>query len=178
MADYNDEVYDWDGEIADESGEFILLPEGDYKFTITGYERANFDGSDKIPPCHKAIVTFRIHAPEGDVDLTDNFMLCKKMEWKLSSLFLSVRLKEHNKPLRMNWQALYNRQGYCHVYIEKYRKKDGTEGQSNKIKKLYAYDEDVKALRSAAPTGSNTAPTGYSAATVQPAAGGWTAGIF
>ena len=186
MADYTNEVLDWESEISDESG-FILLPEGDYRYTVTGFERGNFEGSANLPPCHKAIVTFKIHAPEGDVEIKDNFMLCKKLEWKLSSLFLSVGLKKHDEPLRMNWQALMGRQGYCHVYIDTYEKKDKSQGQSNKIQKLYAYDDDVKALRSATPTGYNAAqagyPAGYNAAyipssPVQPAAGGWKPGTF
>lgn len=147
----NNEVLDWDDEISEEGSEFIVVPEGDYKFTVTKFERGNYEPSatSKIPACKMAIVTFTIQAPEGDITIKENFQLCKKMEWKLSSLFLSIGLKKHDEPLRMNWQAITGCTGYCHVYVDNYTKKDGSSGQSNKIKKLYAYDEQPKDLRAA-----------------------------
>ena len=32
--------YGWEDEIVNEGGEFVLLPEGDYDFTVAKYERA------------------------------------------------------------------------------------------------------------------------------------------
>jgi hypothetical protein len=152
-------VFDWDDEIQEESS-FILIPEGEYKFTVEKVERGNYDGSDKIPPCKKAIVTFIVHAPEGDVRINENYFLCYSQEWKLSQLFLSVGLKKHGEKLRMNWTGLPGLSGFCKVYIDTYSKKNGGEGQSNKIDKLYAYDEQPKNLRAAVQNN------------------GWTAGAF
>ena len=45
----NNYTYDWDSEINNESSEFVLLPEGDYDFTVEKFERGTFDGSDKLP---------------------------------------------------------------------------------------------------------------------------------
>lgn len=164
-------TYDWDDEINNEDGGFVLLPEGDYEFTVEKFERGTFDGSDKLPACKKAIVTFKIHGESDSVSIIENFPLCSVLEWKLSSLFLSVGMKKHGEPLRMDWKGLVGRKGRCHVYVDNYKKKDGSDGQSNKIKKLYAYDEDVQTIQHQT---SYQQPTQYSA----PQAGGWQAGKF
>lgn len=127
--------YGWDDEIQNEDA-FTLLDAGDYEFEIVKYERARHEGSDKIPPCNKAVVTFRV----GETTLTENFLLCSTLEWKLSQLFLSVGLKRHGEPLRMNWQALSGKRGVCKVIVHKYTK-DGAQREINRIDKLYAYDE-------------------------------------
>ena len=39
-----DRELSWDDEIEKDSGEFILLPEGDYEFTVESFERARYQG--------------------------------------------------------------------------------------------------------------------------------------
>lgn len=51
----------WDDEISRES-DFTIIPEGDYDFTVTGFERGRYDGSEKLPPCNMAIVTLAVTA--------------------------------------------------------------------------------------------------------------------
>lgn len=141
MSDFME--YGWEDEIVNESGDYTLLPEGDYDFTIQKFERARHGGSEKIPPCNKAVVTFTIWGAEDKTEITENFFLCNKFEWKLSQLFLSIGLKKRGEPLKMNWNAVTGAKGKCHVYIDSYKKNDGSDGKSNKIKKLYAYDEQI-----------------------------------
>lgn len=75
----------------------------------------------------------------------------------------------------MNWGALPGSKGKCHVYIDPYKKKDGSEGKSNKIKKFYAYDEDVQTVKpNVQPQNTYQQPTQYNA----PQAGGWQVGKF
>lgn len=45
---------DWDDAIENDGREFIILPEGDYNFTVTGFERGRFPGSAKMSACNKA----------------------------------------------------------------------------------------------------------------------------
>ena len=161
--------YSWDDEIVNENSDFTLLPDGDYEFTVSKVERARHPGSNKIQPCNMAKVTFTIWGAEDKTEIIENFYLCNKFEWKLSSLFLSIGLKKHGEPFKMNWNAVNGAKGKCHVYVNTYTKKDGSEGKSNKIKKLYAYDEDVKTIQ---PVQSQPAvqPTGN--------AGGWKPGVY
>ena len=156
----NNYVFDWDSEISNEDA-FALLPEGDYGFTVTNFERGNYDGSDKMPACKKAIVTFAVEGANDTATITENFYLCAKVEWKLSSLFLSVGMKKHGEPLRMDWKGLVGKKGRCHLIVKPYEGKD-----YNKITKLYAYDEDVEIIQPAA-------SGGYQQSTKS-----WTAGNF
>lgn len=149
MSDFME--YGWEDEIVNESGDYTLLPEGDYDFTIQKFERARHGGSEKIPPCNKAVVTFTIWGAEDKTEITENFFLCNKFEWKLSQLFLSIGLKKRGEPLKMNWNAVTGAKGKCHVYIDSYNKNDGSDGKSNKIKKLYAYDEQINTIKPANP---------------------------
>ena len=148
--------FGWDDEIQNEDA-FTLLDAGDYEFEIVKYERARHEGSEKIPPCNKAVVTFKV----GDTVLTENFLLCSTLEWKLSQLFLSVGLKRHGEPLRMDWKALPGKRGVCKVIVHKYNDKNGVQREINRIDKLYAYDEQPQnAVRlGGQPVVSGLAPT-------------------
>lgn len=172
MSDFIE--YGWEDEIVNEGNEFPLLPEGDYNFTISKVERARHGGSEKIPPCNMAKVTFTIWGEEDKVEITENFYLCNKFEWKLSALFLAIGMKKHGEPLKMNWNAVPNKTGKCHVYIDTYYKQNDDrtkppENKSNKIKKLYAYDEKVDTIQPVKSQPANTNNT---------AAGGWKPGVF
>lgn len=164
--------YGWEDEISDEGSEFVLLPEGDYDFTVSKIERGRHPGSEKLPPCNKAIVTLTVFGESDSIDITENLMLCNKMEWKLSQFFLSLGMKKHGEPLRMNWTGAVGKKGKCHVYVDNYKNKNGEERQSNKIKKYYAYDEQVQTVQ------PNTQQT-YNTQYAQPAAAPtWKAGQF
>lgn len=136
----------WDDEIQQESS-WILLPDGDYRFTIEKFDRARHNGSDKIPPCPKAIVSFRVFDTNGNsVLLSENLFLHTSMEWKLSEFFASIGMKQKGEKARMNWSEVYNKTGICHVKIRNYKKKDGSDGQANQIDKLYpTYDQPALA---------------------------------
>lgn len=191
MAAYDQDFfeYGWEDMIADEGSEWKPLPEGDYEFTVTKIERARHVGSEKMPPCNMAKVTVTVWGKEDKAEIVENLFLCNKMEWKLSQFFLSLGLKKHGEPLKMNWAAAQGKKGKCHVYIDTYKKKDGGEGQSNKIKKFYAYDENVQTL---SPQTPYSQPQQYQQAPQpqqyqypqtnqyqQPAqGGGWKAGSF
>ena len=55
----------WNDEIEQDGEEYVLLPEGDYCFTVTGVERARFPGNSKTEPCNKMIVTLEVDSEEG-----------------------------------------------------------------------------------------------------------------
>lgn len=178
----DDREFAWDDEIVDEGGNYELLPEGDYDFTVAKVERARSQDNTKkggLPACNMAKVTFTVWGPDSSRDITENFVLHSKMEWKLSQLFLSVGMKKHGEPLRMNWTGIVGKTGKCQVKIKTFKKKDNSEGTSNEIKKYYAYDEEVTTV-SAQP---NTAPQPQQYQYSQPVQntpnnGGWTPGMF
>ena len=56
MADYlnNNVGMDWDDVLETDGQEYIILPEGDYNFEVTDFERGHFPGSAKMAPSNKA----------------------------------------------------------------------------------------------------------------------------
>jgi len=178
----------YEGTIEEESGGFTLLPEGDYDFTVSKVTRGRYEGSDKMPACNSVTVELTIWGPQDKATITERFFLVKKFEWKLSQFFLSIGLKKHGEQLVMRWN-IEGMRGKCKVYIDNYKKNDGSDGQSNKIKKFYAYDEQVQTA-SPQPTTAQQPPQ-YQAPQQQyyhaqqtswqqppQTPGGWTAGNF
>lgn len=150
-AEYEEIGYE--GVIENEDGGFTLLPDGDYDFTVNKVTRSRYEGNDKkMPSCNTVSVELSVWGAGGDKTIiTERFFLIKKFEWKLSQFFLSIGLKKHGEQLVMRWN-IEGYKGKCKVYIDNYKKKDGSDGQSNKIKKFYAYDENVRTLSSTAPS--------------------------
>lgn len=109
----------WDDEITQESS-FTLLPEGEYNFKVTNFERAWYDGSDKIPPCNKAIITIKIETPQGDAEIKENFFLTTKTEGLLSAFFTCIGQKKKGEPLRMNWNKVIGSTGRVKIGTREY----------------------------------------------------------
>lgn len=138
MENVMDRELEWNDEISKEGGgEFVLLPEGDYSFTVDSYERARHNGSEKLPPCNKAIVKIRISAKEGETILTHNLFLHTKTEGLLSEFFMAVGLKKAGEPLRMNWNMVPGATGRLKLGVRNYKNRDGEDRQANEIKKFY-----------------------------------------
>ncbi len=151
MAEYLDRELSWDDEIERES-DFILLVEGDYDFTVTGFERARHEGSDKLPPCNKAIISIRIDSPEGSTTIKHNLFLHSKCEGLLSAFFIGIGQKKHGEKLRMNWNNIIGAKGRCKIAVRTWKNKNtGEEMQSNEIKKFYDPED--------APASTNTVNT-------------------
>lgn len=70
----------WDDEIEKDGGEFPLLPEGDYNFTVKSFQRGRHSGSEKLPPCNKAELTITIWGENESVDIKHNLFLHSKVE--------------------------------------------------------------------------------------------------
>ncbi|EJW19178.1 hypothetical protein M5X00_17350 [Paenibacillus alvei] len=137
----------WDDEIVKDGGDFVLLPEGDYNFTVTKFERGRFTGSDKMPACNQAKLELKIHCPQnGDVTIFHNLFLHTKTEGLLSAFFSAIGQKKKGEPLRMNWNAVIGAKGRCQIEHHKY-KKDGRELVNNQVKRFYPYDEYLKQVQ-------------------------------
>lgn len=130
--------FGWDDEIQQDS-EFILLPEGDYVFTVKGFERARHTPQQggKLPACNKAIVEVTIVANEGEATLKHNLFLHSSTEGMLSAFFGAIGLKKKGEPLKMNWQLIPGKKGVCKVGQREYN-----GNKFNDIKRMI-YAEDV-----------------------------------
>ena len=158
MSEYTDNnngyELDWDSAIEKDSPEFILLPEGDYDFTVTKFERGRHNGSEKLPPCNKAIIYLSIETPEGNAVIQHQLFLHSKTEGMLSAFFTAIGQKKKGEKITMNWNTVVGSKGRCKVYVDTWTGNDGTEKKSNKIRKFYEPEE------------------------TKPAAGGYTPGRF
>ena len=131
-------LFDWDDEIEKET-EYTLLPAGDYDFEITKFERGSYDGSEKIPPCKMALVTFKVTDGKDTTGIQERYYLCGNMEWKLSELFKACGLKKSGEKVKMQWDKLVGSKGRCKIKINKYN-----DSENNRIDKLYAPGEEKK----------------------------------
>lgn len=186
-AEYEEIGYE--GMIENEDGGFTLLPDGDYDFTVSKITRGRYEGSDKMPACNSVTVELMVWGAQDKATISERFFLVKKFEWKLSQFFLSIGVKKHGEPLMMRWN-IEGLRGKCKVYIDHYKKNDGSDGQSNKIKKFYAFDENVQTVSpqpSAMQQPYQAPPQQYQQSYQQPtqqtyqppqSPGGWTAGNF
>ena len=116
---YNNDGYElrWDSEIENEGSEFIVAEPGDYDFTVIGFERARFAGSDKMPPCNQAKLSIRIDIPgaSGECVIKHNLFLHSKTEWKLCEFFTAIGQRKKGQRVSMNWNAVIGSRGRCKV---------------------------------------------------------------
>jgi hypothetical protein len=131
----------WDDEIEKDGGEFIVLPAGEYDFTVTKFERGRYAGGAKLPACNQAKLTLTIHSPQGDVDVFHNLFLHTKTEGLLSNFFAGIGQKKKGEKLRMNWTTVVGSTGRCKLEVHEWAKQDGTKGQNNQVKTFIPADE-------------------------------------
>ena len=101
-----DRALGWDDEFTNEQQEFVLLPEGEYAFEVTGMERARFEGSAKLPPCSMAKLTLKIFGgAKGDTTVTHRLYLHTKTQGLLGAFFESIGQCKRGETFRPRWNA-------------------------------------------------------------------------
>lgn len=142
MTNQQERELSWDDEIEKDGGDFTLLPEGDYDFTVAKFERGRFQGSAKMPPCNQAKLELTVHSAEhGDVTVFHNLFLHTKTEGLLSNFFAGIGQKKKGEKLRMNWNAVVGSKGRLKLEINKFTGNDGNERTNNQVKKFYTPGE-------------------------------------
>lgn len=130
----------WDDAIENDSGSFVILEEGDYNFTVTGFERGRFPGGKKVPPCNKATLTLAVETAGGTATVQYDLLLWSTLEWKISEFFRAIGQKKHGEKLVPKWGQVIGAHGRGHFKPRTYTKKDGSEGTANDVEKFYDYD--------------------------------------
>lgn len=128
---------DWNDSIENDGQEYTLLPEGDYDFVVESYERGRHAGSEKLPPCKKAVVYLKIDAPQGSTTIRHQLFLHTKTEGLLCAFFTGIGQRKKGEKLIMDWNKVVGARGRCKLGVRCYKKDDGSEGKSNEIKKFY-----------------------------------------
>lgn len=135
---------DWNDTIEVDAQEFILLPEGDYTFVVSNFERGRFPGSAKISPCNKAIITIDVTTDDGVAKIKFDLLLSRVVEWKISSFFRCLGLKKHGEKLVMKWDQVIGKFGRCHIKQRSYVNNYGETKFINDVDKFYDFDESLE----------------------------------
>ena len=143
MADNmaNNVAMDWNDTIENDGQEFIILPEGDYNFVVSAFERGRFPGSAKMQACNKASLTLQVETEEGIASVRTDLILNRLVEWRISAFFRCIGRKKHGERLVMDWNNLIGAKGRAHFKPRKYTDKEGNEKQANDVDRFYDYDE-------------------------------------
>lgn len=132
---------DWNDSIENDGQEFIILPEGDYNFTVTNFERGRFPGSAKMSACNKATLTLQVTTPDGVATVFTDLILNRLVEWRISAFFRCIGQKKHGQRLVMDWNRVVGSRGRAHFKPRAYTDRDGNERQVNDCDRFYDYDE-------------------------------------
>lgn len=132
-------IMDWNDTIEDDGQEFVVLPEGDYTFTVTNFERGRYPGSAKIPPCNKASLTIAIDNDKGNATARFDLILYRSLEWKIASFFRSIGQKKHGEKITTDWNKVVGARGKAHIKPRSYVK-DGVERQVNDVERFLDYE--------------------------------------
>ena len=140
MADNN--LLGWDDEIESDGQEFVLLPEGDYNFRVTNFERGTFSGGQKIPACNKATITIQVTTPEGIASIRFDLLMYKTVEWKISAFFRCFGQKKSGEKMKMDWNKVIGSKGRAKIKQRTYTTQSGEERTINDIERFYDYKDE------------------------------------
>lgn len=142
MKENKEMIMDWNDSIENDGQEFILLPEGEYNFTVTNFERGRFPGGPKIPPCNKASITVQVDTDEGIAIVKFDLLLYRTLEWRISSFFRSIGQKKHGEKLTMDWNKVVGSKGRARFKQRTYVDSYGDERSINDIARFIDYKEE------------------------------------
>ena len=105
MSDINaNEALGWDDEATVESSNYTLLVPGTYSYRVSSFQRANFDGSNKMAPCPEADLTLTCSNAEGArSDVKVRLFLNRRQMWKITQFFKSCGLLAAELPDGTNY---------------------------------------------------------------------------
>ena len=140
----------------DKGGNYVLLPEGDYDFTIVDLKESRHQNvGGKVGNCKQVNPVFRLTNPEDGsaVDISNynlymwNSRGCLGM---IAQYYDSIGLHKKGDPIHFDWTKDHHigKTGRLQIKHETYKRRDGGEGTSMKISKLYPKQEQAPAQNS------------------------------
>lgn len=132
MASTKGYAIGWDDEIIDPGEpEFILLTPGIYDFTVTGFERGHFDGSEKMDACSMAKLTLRCSNGVQETTVFTNLFLSSAVAFKLSKFAKSIgdmpAGSTTGQKFHVDWNNIIGKSGKCRIKTRVYNGKDYNE---------------------------------------------------
>lgn len=132
MASTKGYAIGWDDEIIDPGEpEFVLLTPGVYDFTVTGFERGHFDGSEKMDACSMAKLTLRCSNGVQETTVFTNLFLSSTVAFKLSKFAKSIgdmpAGDSKGQKFHVDWNNIIGKSGKCRIKTRVYNGKDYNE---------------------------------------------------
>lgn len=132
MASTKGYAIGWDDEIIDPGEpEFVLLTPGIYDFTVTGFERGHFDGSEKMDACSMAKLTLRCSNGVQETTVFTNLFLSSTVAFKLSKFAKSIgdmpAGSTTGQKFHVDWNNIIGKSGKCKIKTRVYNGKDYNE---------------------------------------------------
>lgn len=132
MASTKGYAIGWDDEIIDPGEpEFVLLTPGVYDFTVTGFERGHFDGSEKMDACSMAKLTLRCSNGIQETTVFTNLFLSSTVAFKLSKFAKSIgdmpAGDSKGQKFHVDWNNIIGKRGKCRIKTRVYNGKDYNE---------------------------------------------------
>ena len=116
--------FGWDDAVEESSGtQFEPVPDGDYWFTVTGFERGWYEArpGSKLASCNQAEIQFTIKWKNDSGQMRANkivykLKLSRKLQWLIYEFFESIGLrKKGDGTTTMPWNNIVGRTGVCSV---------------------------------------------------------------
>lgn len=142
--------FDWDDTIEKESPDFITLAEGDYEFEVISFERARYNGGEKLPACNQAKLKLQVTTEDGIATVQYNLFLHSRCEGMLSAFFNAIGQKKHGEKLKMDWGKVVGSKGRARIGTKVYNDKT-----YNEVKRFYEPDATTQQ------TGTNFKPGSF-----------------
>ena len=140
MTNIDNSIMDQNDVIEDDEQEYVLLPEGDYNFIVTNFERGRFPGSAKIPATNKETKSIQIFSEMGVASMKFDLILSKALTWKVSAFFRSIFQKKVVK-ITMDWNKVLGAKGRAHIKQKVYTNQSDEEKNINDLDYFIDYDE-------------------------------------
>jgi len=131
---------DWESSIQQDKSGFTILPEGDYRFRITNFERGRYAGGTKIPACPQAKITAAVDYEGKTVEVRFSLLLYVSLEWRLSSFFRCIGLKQAGMRMTMDWTKVPGARGMFHLKPNHFTDTNGKEHDGNQVAYFLDYD--------------------------------------
>ena len=139
------EKLSWDAELDEneaaeqqKENDFILLPDGEYTFTVKKFEKDQYVAKpdSKIPSCPVAKLQLLVKTDEGEAAyFRESLFLHAGNKWQLFKFFTCLGLrKQGDGTKKMPWDSVEGATGRALIGTRKY-KKDGEEKITNTVKK-------------------------------------------
>lgn len=134
---------------------FNVLPEGEYGFTVTKFERQFHKGNFEIPSCHKAVIYMDIYNDKGETvktGLAVDLFLHEKYEGVLVAFFRAIGDYRPGERFVMDWANVPGATGRCFIR-QKQLESNETSGEmlyGNKVEFSKPYNKKDNSIKKAA----------------------------